>query len=205
MRHELERLAMLDPVTECHNRRSIMSALEVALDKHNEEWPGAAVIFVDIDRFKSVNDTLGHAAGDELLAVVADRLRSTVRVDDLVGRIGGDEFLVVCPRVREAEETMHLGQRIASALERDVTIASVTLGLRASIGVAWTQATSTDADTLVGEADVAMYESKRQDIGRPVLFHPALRHPPPSPHPSSVPAEGRPGAPHDKAILPTAG
>jgi diguanylate cyclase (GGDEF)-like protein/PAS domain S-box-containing protein len=205
MRHELELLAMLDPVTECHNRRSIMSALEAELQEHTEEWPGAAVIFVDIDRFKSVNDTLGHAAGDELLAVVADRLRKTVRAGDVVGRLGGDEFLVVCPRVRDPEETMNLGQRIASALERDVNIASVTVGLRASIGVAWTQATTTGADALVGEADAAMYESKRQDVGRPVLFHPALRHVPGTTASSAVQAADQHALPHDEDVLRTAG
>ena len=185
MRNELERHATLDPLTECHNRRSIMSALEATLGRHSDVWPGAAVIFVDIDRFKPVNDMFGHAAGDELLTVVAERLRGTVRADDIVGRIGGDEFLVVCPRVREAEETMSLGRRIADALGRDVTIASGTVELRASIGVSWTNAISTNADTLVGEADAAMYESKRQDMGRPVLFHPSLRKavdaPPPPP------------------------
>jgi predicted signal transduction protein with EAL and GGDEF domain len=70
---------------------------------------------------------------------------------------------------------MSLGRRIADALGRDVTIASGTVELRASIGVSWTNAISTSADTLVGEADAAMYESKRQDMGRPVLFHPSLR------------------------------
>jgi diguanylate cyclase (GGDEF)-like protein/PAS domain S-box-containing protein len=186
MHNELERHAMLDPLTECHNLRSIMSALAVTLDTHSETWPGTAVIFVDIDRFKSVNDTFGHAAGDELLTVVADRLRRTVRADDIVGRIGGDEFLVVCPRVRAAEETMTLGQRLSEALRHDVNIASGTISLRASMGVAWTKGINADADALVGEADAAMYESKRQDMGRPVLFRPSLRNTAGAPTSSSL-------------------
>jgi diguanylate cyclase (GGDEF)-like protein/PAS domain S-box-containing protein len=175
MRNELQRHATFDPLTRCHNRRSIMSALEATLGQHNDVWPGAAVIFVDIDRFKPVNYSFGHAAGDELLTVVAERLCRTVRADDIVGRIGGDEFLVVCPRVRAAEETMSLGHRIADALAGEVTIAGQPVALRASMGVAWTKALDTDADTKVGEADAAMYESKRQNGGRPVLFHPSLR------------------------------
>jgi len=186
MHNELERHAMLDPLTECHNLRSIMSALEITLDTHSETWPGTAVIFVDIDRFKSVNDTFGHAAGDELLTVVADRLRRTVRADDIVGRIGGDEFLIVCPRVRAAEETMTLGQRLSESLRHDVNIAAGTISLRASIGVAWTKGINHEADALVGEADAAMYESKRQDMGRPVLFRPSLRNTAGAPTSSSL-------------------
>ena len=93
MRNELERRASLDPLTKCHNRRSIMTTLERTLAKYRETSLGVAVIFVDLDRFKPVNDRFGHAAGDELLTVLADRLRRTVRADDIVGRIGGDEFL----------------------------------------------------------------------------------------------------------------
>jgi diguanylate cyclase (GGDEF)-like protein len=186
MHNELERHAMLDPLTECHNLRSIMSALEVTLGTHSETWPGTAVIFVDIDRFKSVNDTFGHAAGDELLTVVADRLRRTVRADDIVGRIGGDEFLIVCPRVRAAEETMTLGQRLSDSLRHDVNIAAGTVSLRASIGVAWTKGINHDPDALVGEADAAMYESKRQDMGRPVLFRSSLRNTAGAPTSSSL-------------------
>ncbi|HLY82316.1 MAG TPA: diguanylate cyclase, partial [Acidimicrobiales bacterium] len=175
MRNELQRHATLDPLTECHNRRSIMSTLDASLAHHTEAWPGTAVIFVDLDRFKPVNDAFGHAAGDELLTVVADRLRGIVRADDMVGRIGGDEFLIVCPGVKAADETMTLGGRIADALGHDVTLVSGTIGLRASIGVAWTRAINTGADALVGEADAAMYESKRLGMGRPVLFHASLR------------------------------
>jgi diguanylate cyclase (GGDEF)-like protein/PAS domain S-box-containing protein len=205
MHNELARHAMLDPLTECHNLRSIMSALKIALDAHSEAWPGTAVIFVDVDRFKFVNDTFGHAAGDDLLMVVADRLRSTVRADDIVGRIGGDEFLVVCPRMKAAKETMTLGRRIAAALKRDMSIATGTLGLQVSIGMAWTRTINTDADTLVGEADAAMYESKRQDQGRPVLFHPSLRNTAGEPTPLSPRTATRGSAGDSEGLLPATG
>jgi diguanylate cyclase (GGDEF)-like protein/PAS domain S-box-containing protein len=205
MHNELERHAMLDPLTECHNLRSVMSALKITLDAHSEAWPGTAVIFVDVDRFKCVNDTFGHAAGDELLTVVADRLRSTVRADDIVGRIGGDEFLVVCPRMRTAKETMTLARRMAGALKRDVSIASGTLELQVSIGMAWTKAINTDPDTLVGEADAAMYESKRQDLGRPVLFHPSLRNTAGQPTPLSPRTATRGSAGDSEGLLPATG
>jgi diguanylate cyclase (GGDEF)-like protein len=205
MHHELERLAMLDPVTDCHNRRSIMRVLDASLAKHATESPGTAVIFVDIDHFKQVNDTLGHAAGDELLRVVADRLRGTVRAGDIVGRIGGDEFLVICPQTSVAEEVSNLGWRIAEVLGNNVSLSSGVVETRASIGVAWTGSVAVDADRLVGEADGAMYESKRGGAGRPVLFNrSSLSTPSPRP-PSSVEGEMRaPDGPADR-VFPAAG
>ena len=175
MREDLKRLAMIDPLTNCHNRRSIMSALEGALGGAADDPLGVAAIFVDIDDFKRINDTHGHAAGDELLSVAADRLSETVRANDIVGRIGGDEFLIFCPGVQGTEEAMVLAERVADALHRDVYLASGSIALRASVGVTWSKVRRTNADRLVGRADAAMYESKRLEMGRPVLFHPRLK------------------------------
>lgn len=177
MREDLKRLAMIDPLTNCHNRRSIMSALEGALGGAADDPLGVAAIFVDIDDFKRINDTHGHAAGDELLSVAADRLSETVRANDIVGRIGGDEFLIFCPGVRGTEEAMVLAERVADALHRDVYLAGGKIALRASVGVTWSKVRRTNADRLVGRADAAMYESKRLEMGRPVLFHPRLKVP----------------------------
>jgi diguanylate cyclase (GGDEF)-like protein/PAS domain S-box-containing protein len=177
MREDLKRLAMIDPLTNCHNRRSIMSALEGALGGAADDPLGVAAIFVDIDDFKRINDTHGHAAGDELLSVAADRLGETVRANDIVGRIGGDEFLIFCPGVQGTEEAMVLAERVADALRRDVYLAGGRIALRASVGVTWSKVRRTNADRLVGRADAAMYESKRLEMGRPVLFHPRLKVP----------------------------
>jgi diguanylate cyclase (GGDEF)-like protein/PAS domain S-box-containing protein len=170
MRAELERRASYDMLTRCHNRSSVMAALEAALA------PGAdtdtAVIFVDIDRFKAVNDRFGHAAGDDLLVVVANRLTAAIRDGDILGRIGGDEFLVVCSKVHSPAEALEVGQRIAETLRGDVALAQVKVSVTASVGVACGERTDLGADELVRHADTAMYESKHEGAGRAVLFDP---------------------------------
>jgi diguanylate cyclase (GGDEF)-like protein len=139
------------------------------------------VIFVDLDHFKRLNDEQGHAAGDEFLGVVARRLQGAVREDDLVGRIGGDEFLIVCPSVSTATEAVRTAIRIAESLGHEIQLKTTRTRSQASIGVAWSSGPDTDADTLVAQADAAMYESKRRGVGRPVLFIPSLLRSSPQP------------------------
>ena len=166
MREELKKRATFDELTGCYNRASIMLALEanVASGQRQAE---RAVMFIDLDRFKQVNDRHGHAAGDELLRVVAERLRSVVRGEDLVGRIGGDEFLVVCPDIGGLDQAMKLAERMARALRENVCLATVSIAHQVSIGVAWSNGEDTDADVLVAQADSAMYESKHEGTGQP--------------------------------------
>jgi diguanylate cyclase (GGDEF)-like protein/PAS domain S-box-containing protein len=168
MRAELERRANYDMLTRCHNRASVMSAVEVALAQGDDT--ATALIFVDIDRFKAVNDNLGHAAGDDLLVAVADRLSDAIRDQDILGRIGGDEFLVVCSRIRGRAEALHVGERINRALHGDVDVAGGRVALSASVGVACSDFGAHDAEELVGQADAAMYRAKRDGGGRVVLF-----------------------------------
>jgi diguanylate cyclase (GGDEF)-like protein/PAS domain S-box-containing protein len=172
MRDELQRRATRDELTDCHNRASIVRALEehVACGERAAE---RAVVFVDVDRFKTVNDLYGHAAGDELLSIVAQRLRSAVRQEDMVGRIGGDEFLVLCPGIGGPDEALRLAERLALAQGKDVRLAKGSIALRLSIGVAWSSGEDADADELVAQADHAMYESKREGAGRPKLAQPS--------------------------------
>jgi diguanylate cyclase (GGDEF)-like protein len=180
LRIELEHRATYDALTGCHNRASIIGALETTLASDGGSV-GTALVFVDLDGFKAVNDELGHAAGDELLRIVASRLSDTTRDTDLVGRLGGDEFLVVCPRVASLDEVTRLGDRVAQALRDEVSVAGRRRRLRASIGVTWSRAGVVCADVprcaeaIVAEADVAMYASKREGAGRPVLYEPSLR------------------------------
>lgn len=172
MRDELQRRATRDELTGCHNRAAIVRALEehVACGEHAAE---RAVVFVDVDRFKTVNDRYGHAAGDELLSIVAERLRSAVREDDMVGRIGGDEFLVLCPGIGGPDEALRLAERLALAQRQDVSLAKGRMAVRLSIGVAWSSGEDADADELVAQTDHAMYESKREGAGRPKLAQPS--------------------------------
>jgi diguanylate cyclase (GGDEF)-like protein/PAS domain S-box-containing protein len=169
IREELRVRATFDEVTQCHNRGSTMEALEMALTTSDESTQ-PAVIFVDLYRFKEVNDRLGHAAGDELLGVVAKRLVGAVRGNDLVGRIGGDEFLVVCPGITTSAQAMQTATRISETLRHQVRLKTKRVSCRASIGVAWIGGTRADADTLVSQADAAMYEAKRLGSERPVLY-----------------------------------
>jgi diguanylate cyclase (GGDEF)-like protein len=166
LRDELKKRATFDDLTGCYNRASLM----LALDAHvASQATSLAVIFVDLDHFKQVNDELGHAAGDEVLITVAKRLGGLVRDGDIVGRLGGDEFLVISPGVAGPEQAMVLAERVARVLRDDVAMGDGTRGHQASIGVAWSAGNNIVADALVAEADRAMYDSKREGAGRPKL------------------------------------
>lgn len=165
MRAELEQRATYDELTSCVNRATAIATLTGALATPGQD---TAVIFVDLDKFKSVNDRFGHRAGDALLVVVADRLRAAVRAGDVVGRLGGDEFLVVCPNVAGAEEGLQLAKRVAAAVGGPVLVEGEALDASASVGIAWA-AGATEADSLIARADAAMYESKRSGGGIAVL------------------------------------
>jgi diguanylate cyclase (GGDEF)-like protein/PAS domain S-box-containing protein len=164
---ELEIRATYDALTGCHNRASILALLEVAASAP-QTGSGLAVIFVDLDRFKQINDRLGHAAGDQLLRRTAQRLTAVARAGDVVGRIGGDEFLIVCRDVESERQAVRIAERIAAALCERVDVGTKTIKPRASVGVAWTQKVL-DATALIAAADSAMYDSKREARGRAVL------------------------------------
>jgi diguanylate cyclase (GGDEF)-like protein len=163
MRAELTAKATFDLLTGCHNRASTLAFLEQALPA-----PGTAVIFVDLDRLKPVNDSLGHDAGDELLALTASRLTSVLRRDDIVGRIGGDEFLVVCRGLETADAALVMGQRVHDALVGPAMLTAGPVDVSASIGVACARP-GLDVTGLIKQADRAMYVSKQEGRGRPVL------------------------------------
>jgi diguanylate cyclase (GGDEF)-like protein/PAS domain S-box-containing protein len=178
MRMELEHRATYDVLTKCHNRGSVLALLDKTIEREQDSAGGTAVAFIDLDRFKAVNDRYGHGSGDEVLQAVAERLRGAVRGNDIVGRLGGDEFLVVLPEVHGAAGAMSIATRIADLLRRDIDLPDGPVQVRASIGVAWTDHAHTDADHLVAEADAAMYESKRRAAGQPVLYASTLHRAP---------------------------
>jgi len=162
LQRELEVRASIDALTLCLNRAATLELVDRTVAAPKDDH-GHAVVFIDLDQFKSVNDNFGHAVGDRLLIEVANRLRLSIRDGDHVGRFGGDEFLVICPRVESAGVASEIAERIAAALTSTVDLGSQMVRLRASVGVAWTTETL-DADTLIARADCAMYESKR--LGR---------------------------------------
>jgi diguanylate cyclase (GGDEF)-like protein/PAS domain S-box-containing protein len=169
LRSELEIRASVDQLTSCLNRAAILERLGTALTQDDSASRGTAVVYIDLDRFKPVNDLIGHAAGDRLLAEVADRLRLAVRARDHIGRMGGDEFLVVCPGVKEATRAVEIGERIASFLHGTVDVGLHKVDLSASIGVAWTS-DLVDGDVLIAQADAAMYQSKRGADSKVTLY-----------------------------------
>jgi diguanylate cyclase (GGDEF)-like protein/PAS domain S-box-containing protein len=172
MRLELERRASFDALTRCYNRSTTLDILESHLASDRPADMGTAAIFVDLDRFKPVNDNFGHAAGDEVLAVVAQRMRSAIRDHDVIGRIGGDEFLVICPNIADIAGATEIAERIAAGLQNEFVLPGNRVTMSASIGIAWADPDDDDADALVRRADAAMYRSKRDAAGRPVVYSP---------------------------------
>jgi diguanylate cyclase (GGDEF)-like protein/PAS domain S-box-containing protein len=166
-RQELEHRATFDPLTLCYNRASVLSTLEHELEREGAIITG--VVYVDLDRFKPVNDRLGHAAGDELLVLVAERLRQASRDSDVAGRLGGDEFLIVLREIPGADMAMRAAGRICEALCDTFELSSGKVELRASIGVACSHDGALTAEDLVKRADAAMYRSKEHGQCVPVL------------------------------------
>jgi diguanylate cyclase (GGDEF)-like protein/PAS domain S-box-containing protein len=166
-REDLERRATLDTLTHCHNRTSILTALQNELD--GDSRIATAVVFVDLDKFKDINDTRGHAAGDEALVRVVERLKGATRSEDRVGRLGGDEFLLLIRGLPEPEVALGVAQRISDSLRTPLRLSTGEVELRASIGVAFAGDEPIGAAELVKRADQAMYRSKERREGRPVL------------------------------------
>jgi diguanylate cyclase (GGDEF)-like protein len=162
MRHE----AVHDPLTGLPNRTLLRDRLEHALAQSERAGAATGVLFVDLDNFKQVNDVYGHVTGDAVLVEFGRRLQTAVRPADTVARFGGDEFVVVCEEVDEAV-ALALGRRLGAAIEMPLTVGGVPHGLSASIGIALG---TTDADTLLANADAAVYRAKAHGRGRAVLF-----------------------------------
>jgi diguanylate cyclase (GGDEF)-like protein/PAS domain S-box-containing protein len=166
-RQELEHRATFDNLTQVHNRSSILNTLERELAREDSEQTG--VVYLDLDKFKPVNDTLGHAAGDELLALVAERLRIASRDSDVIGRLGGDEFMIVLRDLPGPEIAMQVADRFSMALCGHFALSGGAAELTVSIGVACGEAGAVSADELVRQADAAMYRAKSAGTSTPVL------------------------------------
>jgi diguanylate cyclase (GGDEF)-like protein/PAS domain S-box-containing protein len=176
MREELRRRATYDALTGCANRDSTFSVLQTLLDAGQP----AAVLFLDVDQLKAVNDSFGHAAGDEVLTRTAQVVTAHARGQDVLGRIGGDEFLLICPLISKPEEARAIAQRIQRALGDTVAHRNSRDRLRASIGVTIATAPAS-VHAVVTRADQAMYRCKRQPDGTPVFLGAAAEDLAPTP------------------------
>ena len=152
-------LAHYDALTNLPNRVYFREQLEQAL-KRVKRGEKLAVLFLDLDKFKGVNDTLGHRGGDELLKTVAERLRSCVRETDIVSRLGGDEFAIVQTDIEDATAAIALAERIHNALRQPCELEGNRFSMDASIGIAMAPADGTETDQLLQNADLAMYGAK---------------------------------------------
>lgn len=171
---ELRFQAFHDGLTGLPNRVLLMDRIDQALRRARRHGTGVALLFMDLDRFKWVNDSLGHSAGDELLAVAAERLRASVRPSDTVARLGGDEFVVLCEGVRSQQEAADLAQRMADRMCEQVLIDGHHIRLTVSVGVA-VAGPGAKAAELLRDGDIAMYQAKDRGRDRIELFEGSMR------------------------------
>jgi diguanylate cyclase (GGDEF)-like protein len=179
--HRIVKLAYFDALTGLPNREQLRNRLNSALAAAKQHQRMLAVLYLDLDNFKRVNDTLGHAVGDELLCLVAGRLRSSLRTDDTVkempgarsshiARLGGDEFIVILPNIRTADDAAAVAARLISELQEPMRLAQHTLVVTPSVGVAMFPADGVEADILLRNSDLAMYFAKRKGPGMSAFF-----------------------------------
>ncbi len=170
----MEFLANHDSLTHLPNRMLLHDRIERALSSARREGRQVAVLFIDLDRFKDINDTLGHTVGDQLLHAFSDRLSHCVRDADTVSRLGGDEFVVVIPELREAADAVPVAQKIIDAMAVDFSIENHNLRVTPSIGISVFPHDGQDAQTLINNADTAMYSVKQSGRNAIQFYSPDL-------------------------------
>lgn len=162
---ENARLALLDSLTGLPNRRMLAERMRRTILEANETGSRVGLMLLDIDRFKDINDSLGHDRGDELLEQVAERLRGALRDDDIVARLGGDEFAILLPDVRSVANAEHLARRVRGLFVPPFMLGELPLHVDTSVGVACLPDHATDPSSLMRTADVAMYAAKHHRTG----------------------------------------
>ena len=171
---QADEMARHDVLTGLPNRLLLRERLKEAVLRLQRTGEACAVLLIDLDRFKPINDTLGHPMGDALLQKVADRLRSTVRPTDTVARIGGDEFVILQTGVQEAANTQALARRLVDLIGRTYMVDGHLLTIGASVGVALAPGDGSDADTLLKNADLALYRAKLDGRATYRFFEPEM-------------------------------
>ena len=173
LEEQLEYQAFHDPLTGLANRALFRDRVEQALKRRDRSDEGLAVLLLDLDAFKTINDSLGHIAGDQLLVIAAERLRAVVRPSDTISRLGGDEFAILLDGTDDTDSTLGVAQRILDGLSGNVLLEGRQVTLRASVGVAFGRTNDSVTD-LLRNADAAMYRAKSQGRGVVALFEPGM-------------------------------
>lgn len=163
-RQRIRQLAFYDGLTGMPNRSLLQAKADQAIAAAARQEEPVAVLFIDLDRFKQVNDSLGHPAGDELLRQAADRMQSQLRASDIAGRLSGDEFVAVLPQC-DADGAADIVERLQTLLAQPMTIANTVLTVSASVGIAMFPSDGRDMETLLQRADMAMYQAKSSGRG----------------------------------------
>jgi diguanylate cyclase (GGDEF)-like protein len=171
---ELSRLAFSDTLTGLPNRALLLDRLTHALARADRQMRRVAVLFLDLDRFKVVNDSLGHASGDGLLVEVANRLGACLRTGDTAARLGGDEFTVLLEDVVDERQALEVAERIADALRLPILLDGREVFVSASIGIALSSPNRSEADGLLRNADLALYRAKADGRARYAIFDPSM-------------------------------
>ena len=156
----LESLAWNDPLTGLANRRLFAERMSMVIAHAQRKKISMAVLYLDLDGFKAINDTFGHGTGDVLLKMVAERLTATVRKEDTVARLGGDEFIIALPEVDSADGAAKVALKVIAAVSQPYAIGGHTINITTSAGVSIYPVNGEDADTLMMSADLALYEAK---------------------------------------------
>jgi diguanylate cyclase (GGDEF)-like protein/PAS domain S-box-containing protein len=169
LRENLAYAAIHDPLTRLPNRELFMDRLDVALRRATRTRHEVAVIFLDLDRFKLINDSLGHEVGDQVLIAVADRLHAAMREVDTIARFGGDEFTVLCEAVSHESDCMEVAERLVEAMAQPLVLQSGEVFVTISVGIALSSAGASGAEIL-RNADVAMYRAKERGPSRIEIY-----------------------------------
>ncbi|HVB92324.1 MAG TPA: EAL domain-containing protein [Acidimicrobiales bacterium] len=172
---ELRYQAFHDALTKLPNRVLLIDRLTQALGRSQRKLVGTAVVFLDLDRFKRVNDSLGHPAGDRLITAVAERLGVALRQGDTVARLGGDEFVVLCEELVDQSDATFVAQRMADCLVDPFDIEGHHIEITASFGISYSPSSADSPMDMLREADLAMYQAKERGRNRIELFHPSMR------------------------------
>ena len=162
--------SLIDPLTELPNRRMLMESLPAIIENARQGRSSIALLYIDLDGFKPVNDSLGHAAGDDVLIHISSTMRSLVRKGDSLARLGGDEFMLILADLRTSEDAVRVAEGLLHAIEIPIVLLGQKVHVTASIGISIFPTDAAQMEELMVRADMAMYAAKRQG-GNQFLFY----------------------------------